>query len=637
MKPHCLFLVSGMLVAVQSSCVDTDRRQLASADPAVSLSHGPTGLAGPSLSIPPDRFLTYIAPTPSYLPRWKTEWEEQGVRRRGGGGAGLPNADQYDDYRNLHIDKFFITTPPTTVGIRPPAEYEASQAYLLSWAQYTQTEWKALFGGIVKGAWGVVPVLMIYKDAAHKTWIESELKALGYSATAIQDPTNIIWWKHQTNAIWARDYGPVSILDNPAAGTPTLSFVDFRYYHARQYDDEIPSDLAQDWGVNDFRPDLDYEGGNFMSTTDGLCAATRGVLYYNPQFSQSAVEQIFADYLGCKKSLFPATMKGGVIAHIDMFSKFASDTAMLVGEYQASQDATNKAILDANAQLFASTPTPSGKTLQVTRIPMPNHTGILGINVWRTYTNSLSLVGSGKVVLIPVYSDETSHEADAMAAYAKVYPGWTLVPIDSKIIIPGQGAIHCITMQIPVGQKAKMEATPSDLCSPTSFQCVKVSCNNIPPQGCCSSEMLKYCASGKLKASDCASNLKCGWDTAKSQYQCGTAGTADPGGTFPMSCEVVNDAGTEGGVDQALPDLAPADLAPPDLVPTDGGAADHAADDATPGADGARVDGPTGHDGAGVDDDGCSCDAGRGPSSTSLAWIAMLLLGLAVRRFRSRS
>ena len=540
----------GALAAALVSCVQKQER------PAPAAPGGERRLLPPELAqrrampaVPPDSVLTLIAPSSSYLPRWKTELEQE-LERRASGAGGLAAADQYDDYRNLNIDKFSITKPPTTAGIRPPAEYEPSQAYLLHWASYSQTAWKALFGSIVKGAWGVVPVLMIYKDASHKAWIEGELASLGYSQSEMQDPKNIIWWEHATNAIWARDYGPVSIADSPTSGSPTLSFVDFRYYHARQHDDEIPADLAKDWGVNDFRPDLDYEGGNFMSTSDGLCAATKGVLYYNLQYSQSAVEQIFSDYLGCQASLFTATMKGGVIAHIDMYAKFASDTEMLVGEYQASQDATNKAILDGVAQLFASTQTPSGKTMQVTRIPMPNHTGALPtLNTWRTYTNSLSLVGpSGKVVLIPVYSDETTYETAALAAYAKVYPGWTLVPIDSKVIIPGQGAIHCITMQIPAGTKAKMETDPLDLCGSTEFECVKEVCGNVPAEGCCEEGILKYCSKSSLKYIDCDSNPQCGWDSAKSLYNCGTAGSADPAGAFPLSCAVVKDAGgPEGG------------------------------------------------------------------------------------------
>jgi agmatine deiminase len=561
----CLF--SSFISCVQN---DGDRGRERSQQRAVTVK--PPGLveSREKVGFPPDKYLTWINPDPGYLPKWKTEWERELERlSQVGGPGGSPLIDQYDTYRTTYASKFFITQPPATAGIRPPAEYEASQAYILNWTQYTQTAWKTFFGSIVKNAWGVVPVLMLYKDNTHLNYLVTQLSALGFSTAELQDPKNIIWYQQSTNSIWARDFGPVSIV---SSGTPKLSFVDFRYYHARPYDDEIPADLAKDWGINDFRPDLEFEGGNFMSTSDGLCAATKGVLYYNPQYSQSAVEQIFKQYLGCKETVLTATMSGGVIAHIDMFAKFASDTAMLVGEYQATQDPTNKAILDANAALFAGKKTPSGKTMTVTRIPMP-YTGSGSQKTWRTYTNSLSLLGAGgKVVLIPVYSDETTFQSAALAAYAKVFPGWTLVPIDSKVIIPGQGAIHCITMQIPAAAKSKMETDPADLCGATSIQCEAKVCGAITTQGCCDGELLKYCSQGTLKTSDCTTKPKCGWYSAKQYYECGTAGTPDPSGTFPMPCPgsvIPQDSGPPVQKDSAPPvqkDSAPPvqkDSAPP--------------------------------------------------------------------------
>jgi agmatine deiminase len=508
-------------------------------------------------SLPHETFFTYIggAARPM-LPKWETQWERDLARTaRAARPGGTPAAaDVYSDYRYKNIKRFFVTKPPATAGIRTPAEYEPSQAYVLHWDSYSTKAWKDLFGGIVKGAWGVVPVLMVYRSASNRTYIEKELAALGYSAAELKDPKKIIWWEHKTNAIWARDFGPVSIVNTPTSGTPTLSFVDFRYYHARHLDDEIPSDLAKEWGINVFRPDLDMEGGNFQTTSDGLCSATKGTLYYNLQYTQSAVEDIFADYLGCKKSLFPATMTGGVIAHIDMFSKYGSDTTMIVGEYTTAQSADNKKILDANTALFAATKTPSGKTVTVTRIPMPDNTGGLWGKVWRTYTNSLSLSnGTDKVVLIPTYSKYATNEAAAIAAYAKAFPGWKLVKIDSEIIIPMQGAIHCITMQIPEGAHAKMEADPAPLCDAGEYICTPEVCGNIKSVGCCTpGGFLKYCdKGGKIRVKDCTSKPSCGWDSAKSLYNCGTGGSADPGGTNPLGCNVVTDAGVQ---DAGTPD-----------------------------------------------------------------------------------
>ena len=496
------------------------------------------------------------------LPKWKTKWEQNFERlayTRMPGGA-------------MHIDQYDVTKAPATAGIRAPAEFEAQQAYMLNWrSNYTSLVWKKLFLEIIKGAWGVVPVLLIYKDAKHKTYITKELVANGFAAQEIASTSYIIWWQNDSNAIWARDFGPVSIVGTAGASKGVLSFVDFRYYHPRVLDDEVPTDLAKEWGVNVFRPDLDFEGGNFMNTSDGLCASTRGVIWYNLQFTQSAVEQIYADYLGCKSTFFPAPMTGGVIAHIDMFSKYSSDTTVLVGEYTAKQHAQNKKVLDANAVMFASMKNGSGKPVKVIRIPMPDvGTVYIVYKIWRTYTNSLSVTADGKtgVVLIPTYDDETSNEKAAMAAYAKAYPGWKLVKIDSKIIIPGQGAIHCITMQIPVGTRSKMEADPAALCSKTKYECVTGGCGKIGAKGCCDGQILKYCSSGKLKASDCNYNPQCGWNATKGNYTCSTNGGGDPSGKNPRSCNVVKGV-ADASVWDAKPDLGPdllytGDHSPPD-------------------------------------------------------------------------
>ena len=487
------------------------------------------------------------------LPKWKTNWELEIERlSKNAQAEGIPYADKYSDYRNKNITKYFVTKAPTS-KFRKPAEYEQQQAYMLNWyssTYYQKATWQKFFTDIIKGAWGVVPVLMLYKDTAHRTYLETQLKALGYSAADLLDKTKIIWWQETTDAIWARDFGPLGIVSTPTTGKGKLSIVDFRYYHARMYDDRVPTDLADEWGINVFRPDLDYEGGNFMNTSDGLCASTKGVLWYNLQFSQSSIEQIYKDYLACKKFIWPTPMAGGVIAHIDMFAKFGSDTTMVVGKYTKTQHAQNKTILDANAKLFETTKTPTNKTITVTRIPMPNIGTSGSTKIWRTYTNALAVVGATKkVLLVPTYSDETSNEKAAAAAFTKAFPGFTLVQVDSKVIIPGQGAVHCITMEIPVGERSKMETDPGALCGASKYICVAASCGNITSKGCCSGELLKYCQGNKLYAQDCLTNPKCGWSKSKSWYDCGTPGGSDPTKAYVKNCDVLTDA--------PLPDLGP--------------------------------------------------------------------------------
>ena len=548
-----LLVATGLCAVVLGACVnhDSENGPAPVSTSASKLEMDLTPYA--PFAVPPDDFIknTWVTQIggggEQILPKWKTNWERNLERLTKYAKAnGLPHADTYDDYRNNNFDKYVITKAPADKGFVLPAEYEPMQAYMLAWRPSSMTgSWKTLFTEIIKGAWGVVPVMLVYEHAKHKYNIETELATLGYKAADIAK--NVIWFKHKTNGIWVRDWGPIGIVSKPATGKGKLSFVDFRYYHTRPYDDEAPTTLAKEWGINVFRPDLDFEPGNFMNTSDGLCAATKGVLYSNLQFSQSAVEQLLKDYLHCKKFIFAAPMVGGVISHIDMFSKFGSDTTMIVGEYTATQHAANKKVLDANATLFATTPTPSAKKITVTRIPMPD-VGKVTVGgktsyIWRTYTNSTALSnGTSKVLLIPTYSDETTNETKAMAAYTTAFPGWKQVKIDSKIVIPGQGAIHCITKEIPVGVRAKMETAPTHLCGAQKVVCKKAACGNIGAKGCCDGATLKYCSNGKLAGINCGSNPKCGWNSSKSFYDCGTTGGSDPANTYTKNCGVLTDA-----------------------------------------------------------------------------------------------
>ncbi len=488
------------------------------------------------------------------LPKWQTPWERSAARKSAGIG-GSPLFDSYDDYRSNSYESFFITKAPGSV-FRFPAEYEPSQAYMLSWDANGGTSINTMYKEMITSAWGMLPVIMITEHASHQSFMEGQLLGAGIPAAELNDPAKIIWWEHTSDSMWVRDYGPLSLVTTPTVGDGTLSMVDFRYYHMRIHDDEIPTDLAQEWGVNVYRPDLTFEGGNLMNTADGLCAASKGVIWHNPQLTQSAIEELLRQYVGCQETIFPTPLSGESTTHIDMFAKFGPDARVLVGEYLSGQDAVNKGVLDDNAQLFATTTTPGGDPLEVTRIPMPNNSGGFQGKIWRTYTNSLALAATAaKAILIPTYADETTHEAAALAAYSVVFPGWTQHKIDSQTVIRWGGATHCLAIQIPLGESQKMEADPEDLCGPQSLQCAAVGCGSVLQEGCCADQVLKYCQGGVLMYKTCATDPSCGWNSVEQWYSCSTAGAADPGGTNPHDCDQLPDAGVP---DATVRDAAPA-------------------------------------------------------------------------------
>ena len=87
--------------------------------------------------------------------------------------------------------------------------------------------------------------------------------------------------------------------------------------------------------------------------------------------------------------------------------------------------------------------------------------------------------------------------------------------------------------------------------------CISGSCYNTPPVcngssvpigsecgdvnyiGCCDSTgKTIWCSGAALYCVDCVGvgNPNCGWDAANSGYNCGTTGTEDPSGLYPLSC-----------------------------------------------------------------------------------------------------
>ena len=52
-----------------------------------------------------------------------------------------------------------------------------------------------------------------------------------------------------------------------------------------------------------------------------------------------------------------------------------------------------------------------------------------------------------KVVLMPAFG--CPRDADAAAILGASFPGRRVVPIDSRALVAGLGALHCLTQQVP--------------------------------------------------------------------------------------------------------------------------------------------------------------------------------------------
>ena len=126
--------------------------------------------------------------------------------------------------------------------------------------------------------------------------------------------------------------------------------------------------------------------------------------------------------------------------HVDMYVHIVGPARAIVGEYTEDQDAANKQATDTGAQMLEE----AGYT--VTRVPMPDNDNHY---TFRSYTNALAVED---VVLVPVYDEDQTGEAEALEAFEEAYAAdgreWEMVPMDSDAVIRYAGAIHCITMTV---------------------------------------------------------------------------------------------------------------------------------------------------------------------------------------------
>ena len=135
-------------------------------------------------------------------------------------------------------------------------------------------------------------------------------------------------------------------------------------------------------------------------------------------------------------------LQNEITRHIDMFMTFVAADHVLVGRLDARRDPVNAAILERNVRRLSQVKV-DGRPLQVSRIDFPPANG----KQWSSYTNVLMANG---LILLPKFdSDPESYLAAAARTYEKVVPGCEVEFIDLTSMKALQGALHCLSMNLP--------------------------------------------------------------------------------------------------------------------------------------------------------------------------------------------
>ncbi len=340
-------------------------------------------------------------------------------------------------------------------GYRLPPEWARQDAVLLTWP-HAGTDWaddlaavEAVFIQLAGTILRYQALVVLCHDAA----LRDRLKTL---FTNLPQLYPVYFALIPNNDSWARDHGPITVLDN--TGAPVwlnFCFTGWGDKYAATLDNQINDHLfgAPFIAVRKIeRLDLVLEGGAIDTDGCGTLLVTKRCLLHpnrNPGLSQSELTARLSELFGLQQMLW--LDHGGLAGddtdgHIDMLARFTPGGAIV---YQGCDDRNDShfAELQAMAQQLAQCCNAQGQPYPLFALPWPAaKLDADGSRQPASYANFLIINGA---VLVPQYADEA--DARALAVIGQAFTGYDIIGIPCLPLIRQRGSLHCVSMQLPRG------------------------------------------------------------------------------------------------------------------------------------------------------------------------------------------
>ena len=342
---------------------------------------------------------------------------------------------------------------PNTNTRRLLAEWESQSAVMLTWP-HGKTDWAwildevdTVYSEITRAIARFERVLIVYLDDTHKKHIKD----------VIADPKVLqqcIFAQSTSNDSWARDHGPISVMQN---GKPVLLDFQFNGWGGK-YESSLDNNISQhikDQGIfkSDFNTlSLILEGGSIESDGEGTLLTTEQCLLTptrNASLSKPDIEKILFNEFGLKRILWLSEghLAGDdTDAHIDTLARFCDPKTIAYCTCDDTADEHYAGLKAMEKQLQAFR-TADNKPYKLIPLPIPAaRYAEDGRRLPATYANFLII---NHAVLVPVYNDK--NDAVALQNLRAAFPQHEIVAIDCSPIVKQYGSLHCLTMQLATG------------------------------------------------------------------------------------------------------------------------------------------------------------------------------------------
>jgi len=335
---------------------------------------------------------------------------------------------------------------------RFPAEWEDQDGVLLAWP-HGDTDWQPILDQVVPVYTEVIRQISMRETVVVLATETAGVQGLLRQAGAIME--NVRLYPIETNDTWARDFGPLAVMDSGKPHLLDFGFNGWGLKFAANHDNLATRRLHESGAFRKLpltTTGLILEGGSLESDGKGTILTTSACLLdpnRNPHLSRAEVEAALHGLFGANRVLW---IEHGYLAgddtdsHIDTLARLCpNDTIAHVSCDNPADE--HYAEITSMCHELQGLRNCEGMAYRLLPLPWPKpRFAPDGHRLPATYANFLVINGA---VLVPTYRDPS--DASALEIIATAFPDREIVGIDCLPLIQQHGSLHCITMQLPRG------------------------------------------------------------------------------------------------------------------------------------------------------------------------------------------
>jgi agmatine deiminase len=352
-----------------------------------------------------------------------------------------------------------MVNTPREAGFFMPAEWEAHEGTWLQWPHDdthagNQVRLEHIWLQMTEALHAHEMVHIVVPDERRREHVHHQIAYYDF------DQNNIDLRVFPTNDVWARDSGPIFLVNDKGELAATdWNFNGWGERYPYDKDTRVPAGIAEMLSVPVFTAPITLEGGGIEVNGQGTLLATRSSIVNpnrNPDHTLEEIEAILREFLCVDHFIWLSGQEGmgDTDFHIDGAARFVDEATVL---YSWTDDESHPRYPYFKQHLYElqRAVTQSGKPLTLVPVPVTEArvyatSGASTVAPFKSVP-SLGLYANyyvaNNVVLVPVYGDV--NDARAKAIIAEHFPGRQVVGILAHLLAELGGMIHCVTQQQP--------------------------------------------------------------------------------------------------------------------------------------------------------------------------------------------